>query len=122
MIKKNKTILLASILLFFIVFALALMLGRYNIKLNVFFKAMLYDDNSIERSIILNLRLPRTLMATFVGIGLSLSGLLYQEIFRNDLVSPDLLGVSAGSSVGAALAIVLSLSAFLLVFFLLFLV
>ena len=56
-------------------------------------------------------------MAAFVGVGLSLSGLLYQETFRNKLVSPDLLGVSTGASVGAALAIVLGLSsAFISIF------
>ena len=56
-------------------------------------------------------------MAAFVGIGLSLSGLLYQETFRNKLVSPDLLGVSTGASVGAALAIILGLSsAFISIF------
>ena len=53
-------------------------------------------------------------MAVFVGIGLSLSGLLYQETFRNKLVSPDLLGVSTGASVGAAFAIVLGLSSALI--------
>lgn len=101
-----------SIVVFVIVFALALTLGRYKISIPDFFKAVFTDDSAldIQRSIIVNLRLPRTIMATFVGIGLSLSGLLYQETFRNKLVSPDLLGVSTGASVGAALAIVLGLS------------
>ncbi len=53
-------------------------------------------------------------MAAFVGVGLSVSGLLYQETFRNKLVSPDLLGVSTGASVGAALAIVIGLSSALI--------
>ena len=44
------------------------------------------------------------------GVALSLSGLLFQELFQNKLVSPDLLGVSNGAGVGAAIAIVLSLS------------
>lgn len=101
-----------SLGLLIIFFFLALMLGRYNIPINNFFKAIFSDDSAFdtERSIIVNLRLPRTIMAALVGIGLSLSGLLYQETFRNKLVSPDLLGVSTGASVGAALAIVLGLS------------
>ena len=111
---KRRTIiaLISSILVFFVVFAIALMVGRYSIRFDEFFKALFTanSDYNIQRSIIIDLRLPRTLMAGLVGIGLSLSGLLYQETFRNNLVSPDLLGVSAGSSVGAAIAIVLGLS------------
>ena len=104
--------LVITIVLFVVVFATALMVGRYQIKIDDFFKAIFTDDESLDipRSIITKLRLPRTIMAAMVGIGLSLSGLLYQETFRNKLVSPDLLGVSTGASVGAALAIVLGLS------------
>lgn len=118
---KRRTIisLLISIAVFVIVFACALMLGRYKIKIDEFFKAVFTHDAAFntQRSIITKLRLPRTIMATFVGIGLSVSGLLYQETFRNKLVSPDLLGVSSGASVGAAIAIVLGLSsAFISIF------
>ena len=113
-ILKRRTLIsfAISIAVFVVIFALALMLGRYRISVSNFFKAVFGDDPSLDtqRSIIVNMRLPRTIMATFVGIGLSLSGLLYQETFRNKLVSPDLLGVSTGASVGAALAIVLGLS------------
>lgn len=105
-----------SIAVFVVIFALALMLGRYKIAIGDFFKAIFTDDSALDtqRSIIANLRFPRTIMAAFVGIGLSLSGLLYQETFRNKLVSPDLLGVSTGASVGAALAIILGLSSALI--------
>ena len=110
---KKRTLIsfIISITVFVVIFALALMLGRYKIGIGDFFKAVFTDDSSLDtqRSIIVNLRFPRTIMAAFVGIGLSLSGLLYQETFRNKLVSPDLLGVSTGASVGAALAIVLGL-------------
>lgn len=111
---KKRTIiaLLISILLFAVVFAVALMVGRYSMSVSDFFKAVFTssEDFQTQRSIIVNLRLPRTLMAALVGIGLSLSGLLYQEIFQNKLTSPDLLGVSTGASVGAAVAILLGLS------------
>lgn len=118
---KKRTIisLIVSIAVFVVIFALALMLGRYQIKIDQFFKAVFTNDAAVktQRSIIVNLRFPRTIMAAFVGIGLSLSGLLYQETFRNKLVSPDLLGVSTGASVGAALAIILGLSsAFISIF------
>lgn len=112
-LNRRFYILLASTLVFLIViFAVALMVGRYPIRIDDFFKAIFTSDESLDmqRSIIAKLRLPRTIMAMMVGIGLSLSGLLYQETFKNKLVSPDLLGVSTGASVGAALAIVLGLS------------
>ena len=114
--RRTSISLIISIAVFVVIFALALMLGRYKIGIGDFFKAIFTDDSSLDtqRSIIVNLRLPRTIMAAFVGIGLSLSGLLYQETFRNKLVSPDLLGVSTGASVGAALAIVLGLSSALI--------
>lgn len=120
-IAKKRTIisLVVSIVVFVVIFALALMLGRYQIRIDHFFKAVFTNDTAFrtQRSIITNLRFPRTIMAAFVGIGLSLSGLLYQETFRNKLVSPDLLGVSTGASVGAALAIILGLSsAFISIF------
>lgn len=118
---KKRTIisLVISIAILVVVFALGLILGRYPIKIADFFKAVFTNDSEFntQRSIITNLRLPRTIMAAFVGVGLSLSGLLYQETFRNKLVSPDLLGVSTGASVGAAFAIILGLSsAFISVF------
>ena len=115
---KRRTIIsfVVSVAVLVVIFAVALMVGRYNIRIDEFFEAVFTNNSelSTQRSIIVNLRLPRTIMAAFVGIGLSLSGLLYQETFRNKLVSPDLLGVSTGASVGAAFAIVLGLSSALI--------
>jgi iron complex transport system permease protein len=104
---------LSSCLLFGIAFVIALTVGRYRIDFATFFPAVFGSDPAydMERSIIVNLRLPRTIMAGLTGVALALSGLLYQETFQNKLTSPDLLGVSAGSAVGAALAILLGLSA-----------
>lgn len=116
-IKKRTIVSFSiSIIVFIIIFSLGLMLGRYTININEFYRALFTSDNAlnIQRSIVINLRLPRTIMAAFVGVGLSVSGLLYQEMFRNKLVSPDLLGVSTGASVGAALAIVIGLSSALI--------
>ncbi len=55
-------------------------------------------------------RLPRCLMAALVGTGLSISGAVYQALFRNPLVSPNILGVSAGCTFGAALGLTLALN------------
>lgn len=63
-------------------------------------------DMSME-NIIFYVRLPRIIASVFVGAMLSISGAVYQGTFKNPLVSPDLLGVSSGASVGAAAAILL---------------
>lgn len=65
--------------------------------------------NGTAESAILKVRVPRILAAILVGGALSVSGASYQSVFRNPLVSPDLLGVSAGACVGAAGAILLHL-------------
>jgi len=63
--------------------------------------------NEAMENVLFVLRIPRVLAAMLVGAALSLSGAVYQNIFRNPLVSPDILGVSSGASVGAAAAILL---------------
>jgi iron complex transport system permease protein len=63
-------------------------------------------------TIVLQIRLPRAILAMFVGAGLSVSGAAFQGMFRNPLVSPDILGVTAASGFGAALALLLSRGAF----------
>lgn len=57
-------------------------------------------------------RLPRTLGIALIGAFLAVGGLIYQAIFRNPLVSPDLLGSSAGASLGVVLCIILGLGSY----------
>jgi len=64
----------------------------------------------VPRVILLDIRLPRALMAMLVGSALSLSGAVLQAIFRNPLVNSYILGISSGAAFGAALAIGLSVS------------
>lgn len=59
-------------------------------------------------SVIFTLRLPRILAALLVGSALSLSGAAYQGVFKNPLVAPDMLGVSAGACVGASVGILMN--------------
>jgi iron complex transport system permease protein len=56
----------------------------------------------------MELRLPRTVAAIIIGSALALSGATYQSIFKNPMVSPDLLGVSSGACVGAATAMLMN--------------
>ena len=67
-------------------------------------------SNVQNYSIVINLRLPRILTAIIVGAGLSCAGNAYQSLFSNPLATPDILGVTSGTCVGAILAIILSCS------------
>ena len=66
------------------------------------------EVNSTITTIVYEIRLPRILGAIVVGACLAISGAAFQSIFKNPLVSSDLLGVSNGAGFGAALAILLS--------------
>ena len=102
-----------SIALFIAVFVLALWIGRYPLDFGdvIDYLTGNLTHSSNEYKVISELRIPRTIVAASVGIGLGLSGLLYQETFQNKLVSPDFLGVTSGACVGAAAAILLGFSA-----------
>ncbi len=110
--KRFLLFLVVGIVLLFITFCLSLIAGRYKMSLNQLVNAIFTSDASFdtERSVIMLLRLPRSISAILVGAALSVSGLIYQELFQNKLVSPDLLGVSSGAGFGAALAIILGAS------------
>ena len=67
-------------------------------------------DNLQVYSVVVNLRLPRILMAIIVGAGLTCAGDTFQSLFSNPPATPDILGVTSGTCVGAILAIILSCS------------
>ena len=86
-------------------FLLSLFLGRYPGP--YFTTPDALSEDSLARRLVLNLRLPRIIMAMLTGMVLSASGTVFQMIFRNPLVDSGFLGVSAGASFGASLAIVI---------------
>jgi iron complex transport system permease protein len=69
-----------------------------------------HDVPAVIETVIFRSRLPRLVAAVLVGGALAAAGATYQAIFRNPLVSPDILGVSGGAALGAALGTSLSLS------------
>lgn len=68
-----------------------------------------------EQNVILLVRLPRVLLAALIGGGLAIGGAALQATFRNPLVSPEIIGVSAGASFGGALALLAGLGSVYLV-------
>ncbi|MFT6139532.1 MAG: iron complex transport system permease protein [Psychromonas sp.] len=74
------------------------------------FAASNSDIPNWQHSIIIDIRLPRVIIALFAGASLALCGLVMQGMFRNPLASPSVLGVSSGASLGAVIAIYLGFS------------
>lgn len=92
--------------------------GRYNLTLqevlNIIFQTIQFQEpsNQVGYMIVMQIRLPRILMAMIAGAGLSVAGLAFQSMFSNPLTTPDILGVSSGSAFGAALGILLGFGLF----------
>jgi len=70
------------------------------------------DPDSVTTTIIWQIRLPRVILAAFVGGTLALGGLVFQALLRNPLAEPYILGISGGSAIGAILAMLIGLSYF----------
>jgi iron complex transport system permease protein len=113
-ISVTVLLLIPLIILFFLSF----LIGRYPIPpLDVLLtlSSKIFATNwtappSLD-AVIFQIRLPRILAAMLVGAALSIAGAAFQGLFRNPLVAPDKLGVSAGAGFAAALAILLSFGA-----------
>ncbi|MBC3797687.1 FecCD family ABC transporter permease [Acetobacterium tundrae] len=116
---KTKIIILVSLLILIVVFFVSFVLGRYSVSIKqvgYIFAAKLFNlpqTWTIEQEIVVfQIRLPRILSAILIGAALSISGAAYQGIFKNPMVSPDILGASAGAGFGAAVAILLDYNVF----------
>lgn len=116
LIKKWRFTPLAVILMFVLPVVIGLgciCVGRMEIPISDVFKTIgaifTGQETDVQNySIIVNLRLPRILMAIIVGAGLTCAGNTFQSLFSNPLATPDILGVTSGTCVGAILAIILS--------------
>lgn len=116
LIKKGRFTPLAVILMFVLPVVIGLgciCVGRMEIPISDVFKTIgaifTGQETDVQNySIIVNLRLPRILMAIIVGAGLTCAGNTFQSLFSNPLATPDILGVTSGTCVGAILAIILS--------------
>ena len=95
---------------------LSMLLGRYPIhpaELWAFLRTLFAGSADATVSHVLaDIRLPRIAAAVVVGVALATAGSAYQGVFRNPMVSPDILGASAGAGFGASLGILLELPSF----------
>ena len=105
-------VLLALGILLAALFILSFRLGRYGVDAGTTCRILLSRLLPLEQTwtgneytAVLNIRLPRIVLACLVGCCLSSAGAAYQGVFQNHMASPDVLGASSGASFGAALAI-----------------
>lgn len=110
----ENSVNVSLLLLPFIILIFSMFVGRYIISPDIIIKILLSKIIYIEptwdptmESVIFDVRLPRAIAAMIVGAGLSVSGTSFQGLFKNPLVSPQILGVSAGAGFGAAIALLL---------------
>lgn len=74
-------------------------------------RALTGAPHAVADAVIVDIRLPRVVLAALVGACLSLAGVLYQALFRNPLADPYILGVSSGAGLGAIIVIVTTTTA-----------
>jgi iron complex transport system permease protein len=110
---KKKIALL--ILIPIVLGIISLFIGRYPLSfidgLKILFSHVFPIENdwtSAMEAVVMQIRLPRAILAMLIGAALSISGASFQGMFKNPLVSPDILGVSAAAGFGAALVILMS--------------
>lgn len=115
--KKISAITFTSLAVLIVLAMTSMLVGQYGVSpieaIKILLGAQFASEGEIHTisSIMLNIRLPRTIAAILIGGALAVAGITYQCVFRNILVSQDVLGVSTGACTGAAIAIVLDLSA-----------
>lgn len=107
-----------ALVILIVVFILSICIGRYKISIKDFGNILLNRElDSTTKMVFFHLRLPRAIMVIVGGIGLGISGSIYQTIFKNPLATPDIMGVASGANLGAAIAIIfLSAGSFTIAF------
>ncbi len=99
-------LVLVSIVVIVLASVGGLVIGSRNIPVSTVLDAVLsYDAGNNEHLIVIESRLPRTILGLVVGAALGLAGALMQSITRNPLADPGLLGVNAGASAAVVIAI-----------------
>lgn len=100
---STLTVILIGVIL------LSLCVGSVRIGVREILSSLLGEGDATERSILLDIRLPRIVLGFAVGGALSISGVILQGMFRNPLVEPYTLGISGGAALGVSLSIILGI-------------
>ena len=102
---KHTSLLLMLSLLILLLGAVSVVIGPADVTLEASLASLIQDDGGPLTIVMREIRLPRMLLAIFVGFSLGLSGAAMQGYLRNPLAEPGLLGVSGSASLGAVLAL-----------------
>ncbi|EEF15338.1 iron chelate uptake ABC transporter, FeCT family, permease protein [Campylobacter rectus RM3267] len=99
-------------------FLFSMSIGHYEISayevLDMLFSKLTASEmryGDMMQTVVFEVRLPRVILAMMVGCSLSVSGAVYQCVFKNPMASPNILGTSSGAGLGTALAIIFSFGA-----------
>lgn len=120
MLNRDRKFILACVILALVLFAsalIALCMGQYSISPKLVFAVLTGHGPAAEGAnrnlytVLYRIRIPRVLLSMLAGAGLATAGAAFQSLFSNPLATPDTLGVANGASFGAALAILMGLSA-----------
>ena len=106
MTHRDSRALLGLLALLLAALTVAIATGAVTIPLSALWRTDL-DLSTLQRMVLLELRLPRVVLAGLVGASLAISGAVLQGLFRNPLAEPQLIGVSSGAALGAIAMIVL---------------
>ena len=106
------TFLLGTVLILFSIIAISAGSSGVHFWETLAILAGKTNPDSATATILYQIRLPRVILAAFVGGSLALGGLVFQALLRNPLAEPYILGISGGSAIGAILAMLLGLSYF----------
>jgi ABC-type Fe3+-siderophore transport system permease subunit len=106
---RRVTLALALLLALLAAVVLGVRFGSVPLTTGEALRALLGKGSATDRTIVLQLRLPRVLLGALVGGGLALAGATFQALLRNPLAEPYILGISGGASVGAVLVLALGL-------------
>ncbi len=101
-----KWLMTGTVVLFICSIILALSLGDLKFSPAELFALLTGGGSDFAKSIIIDLRLPRTLVAALAGAALAASGMLLQGVVRNPLADPSIMGVTSGAGVGALLLLI----------------
>lgn len=98
--KNKKVFFICGILaiLIFTVFVISLNLGSYSISLGDVIKTLIGQGSKSQNIVIFNLRLPRIIIALFVGSALAVSGTILQGVTKNDLADSGIIGINSGTA------------------------
>jgi len=109
-VSRRAALALGLLLVLVVAVVLGVRFGPVHLTIGQALRALLGEGTSTDRTIVLELRLPRALLGALVGGGLALAGATFQALLRNPLAEPYILGISGGASVGAVLVLSLGLA------------